>query len=237
MNAPDLNNQARLTCRTIQKFVRLDIFDRSYYFYTVRTKNKTNDQQATSFIEQARQAQIIACVIEIIAELGYEQASLAQIGKRARISKGVITYHFANKAELMQAVIDDVFGQFAAFVTARVPDAEPWEVLRAFLQANADFLKAHRKELLTLFEIAHNAHDLTVQGYNPELDIELIAKLLTEGQQQGAFRDFDVRIMATSILALRDSLIAQAARHADLDIDHYIQELIMLVEHAVRQHS
>lgn len=160
-----------------------------------------------------------------------------QIGQRAKISKGVITYHFANKEELMQAVIDEVFNQFAAFVTARVTGDQPWEVLRTFLQANADFLKAHRKQLLTLFEIANNAHDLTIQGYNQELDIERIAKLLSEGQRQGVFRDFDAWIMATSILALRDSLIAQSARHADLDIDHYSQEVIMLVDHAVRRHS
>lgn len=203
----------------------------------MRTKNKTEGQATASFIEQARRAQIIACVIDTIAELGYEQASLAQVGQRAKVSKGVITYHFANKAELMQSVIDEVFRHFAAFVTARVPDDQPWEVLRTFLQANADFLKAHRKQLLALFEISHNAHDLTVQSYNPELDIDQIATLLTEGQQQGAFRDFDVRIMATSILALRDSLIAQSARQADLDVDHYIQEIITLIDHAIRRHS
>jgi len=203
----------------------------------MRTKNKTEGQATTSFIEQARRAQIIACVIDTIAELGYEQASLAQVGQRAKISKGVITYHFASKEVLMQAVVDEVFGQFAAFVTARVPDDQPWDMLRAFLQANADFLKTHRKQLLALFAISRNAHDLTLQGYSPELDIERIAALLTEGQRQGTFRDFDARIMATSILALRDSLIAQSAKQADLDIDHYIHEIISLIDHAIRQSS
>lgn len=203
----------------------------------MRTKNETGDQETPSFIEQARRAQIIACVVEIVAEQGYEQASLAQIGRRARISKGVITYHFENKAALMQAVVEDVFSQFAAFVIARVPDDQPWEMLRTFLQANADFLKTHRNQLLTLFEIVHNARDLTLQSYNPELDIERIAALLSAGQEQGSFRDFDARIMATSILALRDSLIAQSARHADLDIDRYIGEIITLIDHAIRRHS
>jgi TetR/AcrR family transcriptional regulator, fatty acid metabolism regulator protein len=210
---------------------------RTYYIYTMRTKNETVDRETLSFIEQARRGQIIACAIETIAELGYGQASLAQIGKRAKISKGVITYHFASKEELMQAVIDEVFGQFAAFVVARITDEQPWEVLRTFLQANAEFLKAHRTQLITLFEIAHHAHDRTLRGYNRAGDVEHIAQVLAEGQQQGIFRNFDVQIMASSILALRDSLIAQSAKHPDLDIDHYVQEIIGLVDHAVRRSS
>ncbi|MCU0493612.1 MAG: TetR/AcrR family transcriptional regulator [Chloroflexaceae bacterium] len=190
-----------------------------------------------SFIEQARRNQIVACAIETIAELGYAQASLAQIGQRANISKGVITYHFASKEELMQAVVDDVFSRFATFVAARVMDDKPWEMLQTLLQANADFLKAHRTQLLTLFEIAHNAHDLALHGHNRELDVERITKLLTDGQQQGVFRNFDVQVMASSIVALRDNLIAQSAKNANLDVDHYCQEIITLVNQAIRRSS
>lgn len=203
----------------------------------MRTKNETIGQKSLSFIEQARRAQIVACAIETIADLGYSQASLARIGQRAKVSKGVITYHFANKEELLQAVVDEVLGQFAAFVTARITDEQPWEALRMFLQANAEFLKAHRAHLLTLFEIAHHARDLTLHSTNHAGDTERIAQVLTEGQHQGIFRNFDVRIMATSILVLRDSLIAQSAKHPNLDIDHYIQEMIGLIEHGVRRYS
>lgn len=203
----------------------------------MRTKNKKFELNPPSFIEQARRTQIIACAIETIAELGYGRASLAQIGKCARVSKGVITYHFASKEELMQAVVEEVFGQFAGFVVERITTDQPWDALRAFLQANADFLKAHRKQLLALFEIVNNAHDITLQGYNRELDLKRIAQLLTKGQRQGVFRSFDVQVMAMAILALRDSLIVQSARHAGLDIDHYIQEIITLIDYSVRSTS
>ena len=42
-----------------------------------------------SFIEKARRTQIVECAIETIAEVGYAQASLGQIAKRAQISKGL----------------------------------------------------------------------------------------------------------------------------------------------------
>lgn len=53
-------------------------------------KNKTNNQKEMSFIEKTRKAQIVECAIETITEVGYAQASLGQIAKRAKISKGVL---------------------------------------------------------------------------------------------------------------------------------------------------
>ncbi len=55
-----------------------------------------------SFIEKARRAQIMECAIETLAEVGYVKASLGQIAKRAKISKGVISYYFTNKEELLE---------------------------------------------------------------------------------------------------------------------------------------
>ena len=44
-----------------------------------------------------------------IAELGFAQASLAQIAKRAGVSTGVILYYFAGKDDLIRAVIAHIF--------------------------------------------------------------------------------------------------------------------------------
>lgn len=51
-----------------------------------------------SFVEGARRAQIVQCMIEIIASLGYAQASLASIAERAGISKGVMGYLLGHAA-------------------------------------------------------------------------------------------------------------------------------------------
>ncbi len=49
------------------------------------------------------------CAIETLAEVGYVKASLGQIAKRAKISKGVISYYFTNKEELLEQVIIDYY--------------------------------------------------------------------------------------------------------------------------------
>ncbi len=75
------------------------------YILTMRIKNKPDGQSRPTFTEAARRTQIIECAIETLATLGYAQASLAHIAKRAGISKGVIVYYFSSKEELFEQVI------------------------------------------------------------------------------------------------------------------------------------
>ena len=82
----------------------------------MRSEIETIDQKRPSFIEQARRAQIVECAIETIADLGFAQASLAQIAKRAGVSTGVISYYFAGKDELIREVSAYVFSAGEAFI-------------------------------------------------------------------------------------------------------------------------
>lgn len=203
------------------------------------TKNTPADQPVRSFIETARRAQIISAAIGTIAELGYGQASLAQIGKRAGISKGVITYYFASKEDLMREVAADVLTAFAAFVIPRM-EGKPTVAaeLRAFFEANAAFLTAQRPACLALLEIASALHPsdagLAMLPRITSADISALEALLLRGQEQGEFRDFDRRVMAVSILALRNSMVEQAAADPDLDLAAYVNEVVTLVALATR---
>jgi TetR/AcrR family fatty acid metabolism transcriptional regulator len=94
----------------------------------MRTKNASDGQKRPSFIEAARRAQLIECAIETIATLGYAQASLAQIAKRAGISKSVITYHFTSKEELIEQVVTAIYTVAVQGVTPQI-SAQPTAAL------------------------------------------------------------------------------------------------------------
>jgi AcrR family transcriptional regulator len=81
----------------------------------------TGGQSGLSFIERTRRAQIVKRAIDAIATLGYAQASLAQIARCAGISKGVISYHFAGKEELIQQILAEVFTAGTAFISPGSP--------------------------------------------------------------------------------------------------------------------
>ncbi|MFC7649884.1 TetR/AcrR family transcriptional regulator [Streptosporangium lutulentum] len=97
-----------------------------------------------TFIEEARRSQIVACAIEVIATLGYANASLSRIAKLAKVSTGVISYHFGGKDELIQAVVAEVAGIATELMTPRiVSQATAADALRVYIEANLEFMRLH----------------------------------------------------------------------------------------------
>jgi AcrR family transcriptional regulator len=206
----------------------------------MRSKNKQDGQSKPTFIEMARRTQIIEHAVNTIADLGYSQASLAHIAARAGISKGVISYHFADKYELMEEIVRAVLSDFADFVRPRM-DLETTVAgqLRVFIEANMAFIHTHRNQLLAALDIIANARtedgDSLVDINLVEADLVGLEALLIQGQQQGEFREFNHRVMAVSIISLRNGVIDQLARHPDLDLNVYAREIVTLIDLATRE--
>src|SRR5262245_30222494 len=120
------------------------------YILNMPSEILSNDQGKRSFIETARRAQIVECAIEAIADLGFAQASLAQIAKRAKVSTGVILYYFASKDDLIREVVAHVFAAGEAFIRPQVDanQATAREALRTFIAASVGFIAANPKKVL-----------------------------------------------------------------------------------------
>lgn len=63
---------------------------------------------------------IFECAIVTLAEVGYSQASLGQIAKRAKISKGVVSYYFSNKEELLKEVIAKYYSKCRSTICPQI---------------------------------------------------------------------------------------------------------------------
>ncbi|MEW9547910.1 TetR/AcrR family transcriptional regulator [Nonomuraea sp. NPDC050783] len=170
--------------------------------------------ESRTFIEEARRAQIIDCAIEVLATQGYAHATMARIAARARVSAGVISYHFGGKQQLIEAVVEKVAGLATDLMVPRIL-AQPTatEGLRVYIEGNLEFMRLHREPLLALVEIITHA---VSEGGGPgpyaaqaETAITDLMKLLDWGQRTGEFRDFDQRAMA---IAIRGAIDAVPAR-------------------------
>jgi len=117
----------------------------------------SDGQKRPSFIEAARRAQLIECAIETIATLGYVQASLAQIAKRAGISKSVIMYYFNSKETLIEQVVREIYADAARFIGPRLA-VQPTARLRlqAYIQAYVEYISTHLMQMMAIMEIAIN---------------------------------------------------------------------------------
>jgi AcrR family transcriptional regulator len=83
---------------------------------------------------------LIQAALELFAERGYSEVGTEEIVKRARVTRGALYHHFADKADLFRAVHDRVEQELVAKVAAQMEGvSDPWEVMitgtRAFLDA------------------------------------------------------------------------------------------------------
>ena len=207
----------------------------------MRSDSQPSSQAERSFVENARRAQIIDCAIDAIAQLGYANASLAEIARRARISKGVISYHFAGKRELIREVVRAILDKATAMMLPRMlRERRAGAMLRAYIESNLDFLGANPNCIHAIMKIGAATRDQTDQ---PKIDFELaflpavrdLEKLLRLGQRQGEFRDFSTRVMATTIRSAIDGVAFQLEANSKLDLKAYANELVILFDLATRK--
>ncbi len=53
-----------------------------------------------------RRTQIVSALREVMAERGYERASISEVAQRAGLTSGLVHYHFKDKQEILLALID-----------------------------------------------------------------------------------------------------------------------------------
>lgn len=209
---------------------------------TVRYKNLPNGKPERTFVDVARRTQLIDSAIDAIAELGLPKASLAEVAKRAGVTKTTIFYHFDNRDDLIREVFTAAVRQGAEFMAARTEAAQrPSTELRAYIEANVAYIAEHRKQVRVLTAIAMNftdedgrtmlRHDASVYGAS----LDPLQDILKRGQNAGEFRAFTTRTMAMSIRAAIDAIGPQLSVIADLDLDEYTQDLVELFGRATKK--
>lgn len=208
----------------------------------MRTENQQNAPNGLSFIEQARRAQIIEAAIDVIVSLGYARASLAQIAIKAGISKGVISYHFAGKEELIQQVITHVYATATCIMAPRIEaEASVSSKLTAYIKSNLEFIRIHHKYIVTLQQIwyNHRAEDAAAPliANKHEGGLDDLERLLRYGQEAGEFRVFDSRTMAMVIRNAIDMVPHLMTAQFDFDIDAFAQELVSLFSRATARET
>jgi AcrR family transcriptional regulator len=192
-----------------------------------------------SFIEQARREQIVDAAIDVLCESGFAAASLGAIAERIGVSKGVLSYHFAGKSELLGEVVARVLTEAAAYMTPRVAAATSYtDALRVYVTTNLHFISTHRREILAFTEIV-NGMPPGGDEPPPYLDghrnaVDELRRLFEAGQAAGEFGPFSALVTAVSLRASVDAISGLLRADPAMDVDAYGAELLGLYERAVR---
>jgi TetR/AcrR family transcriptional regulator, fatty acid metabolism regulator protein len=182
----------------------------------------------------------VAAAIETIAERGFAGTSFAQIAERAGLSSTrMISYHFAGKDDLIEAVVSEVFRGAGEFIEPFVvAEPTPSGQLRGLIVGNARFYAEHRAHVTAVRDIwfGHRGPDGTRRyGMDAfELEFAMVSQILRAGQAAGEFREFDPRIMAVTLRHALDGLAELIAADPALDVEASTRELVAIFEGATR---
>ncbi len=211
------------------------------YISAMRPKIDPSGRKKSSFIEEARRRQIVRGAITTIAGGGLAQASLARIADDVGISKSVISYHFAGKDELIGEVINALLRDSNAFIRSWVDRADgARDRLRAYVEASFAFMAEHRENFAAMVDIwgsfgtveAKRAFNAT--AYDPCR--RHLEGILRAGQEEGVFRDFVPRTLATTIQGAIDGVMLQWVFDEDsVDLPGCAAELVTMFDLATRR--
>ena len=191
-----------------------------------------------SLIEKVRKEQIVSTAIAAIAENGYINTPLSEIARRAGISKGVISYYFGSKDDLIRDVIERILQDEKAYLSGEIARGKtPSEKILIYISSSFKYMETNRQSFEAIVDLwgSMTTHekklDFNKRSYDPCR--KLLGKIIMEGIERGEFAEIDVRLTASLIQAMIDGLMIQwlfDAAAVDLG------QASSAIEHAVRRY-
>src|SRR5579875_2579778 len=175
-----------------------------------------------------RSEQLLAAAARLMEREGSEAVSMQAVADEAGVSVGLIYSYFANKQELLLAVIVDVLDSFATRVPSAVAAAgeDPVRRLIAAFRAYCEVIDEHRHAAVLTYR---ESKSLSAAGRRRIKRLEVqtsqpLREIIAAGIAAEVFQPVDVDLVAYNLLLLAH---AWALKHwyfrASLDLDTYIR--------------
>ncbi|PRY35792.1 TetR/AcrR family transcriptional regulator [Umezawaea tangerina] len=169
------------------------------------------------------------------------EASFARITKQAGLSSPrMISYHFADKNDLVHQIAVEVLTAAARYVLDHVQEQETAAGrLRAYPESSLRYLREHPNDMAALTAIGPHLRTPTGEAYTSETaqepGVQGLEWLLADGQRTGEFRDFDTRSMAVLIRGAVEAAAQRLRTEPGFDFDAYTAEVVTTFALATRR--
>lgn len=202
------------------------------------TETPPDGAPSPSFIRDARRSQLVAAAIALIAEVGVERASTVAVARRAGVSRGVLTHHFAGRDDLLEAVVAEVYAVAREELAGRVAsEGSARAALLTFVGGSIDFYAARPDHMQALHEIFGAGDRPGAPGRRDADDHHdeqrEVSALIEAGRDAGELRgDLDPPTTYAAIRAVLDAGLARV--RAGDDVAGLRAQLVAFVDAATR---
>jgi AcrR family transcriptional regulator len=97
-----------------------------------------------------RRAQLLALAKRAFSEQSYDEVSIDDLSRTAKISKGLLYHYFPTKRDLYVAGLTEIANELVAAITAVPDDVAPIERVRRGLDAYLDHVTEHSRAFVSL---------------------------------------------------------------------------------------
>lgn len=193
----------------------------------MQSKNYKSNKDRT----QATRAQLIRAARELFVEGGYADTGTPAIVKKADVTRGALYHHFADKADLLTAVIVEEAHAVAQSILSEVEETSPLQSLKDGSRAYIEAMQEPGRTRL-LLEIgpavlgANMMHEIDDGAAHQTLVDGL--KLAVNGDQE---KSQNIEVLADLLSAAFDR--AAIAVSAGADAKNYLTAMEQLIEGAL----
>ncbi|MGP4040136.1 TetR/AcrR family transcriptional regulator [Gracilibacillus sp. D59] len=196
-------------------------------------------EKQPSFITQARREQIIKATIDTLDEIGYKNISLAKIAKKAKVSTGLISYHFSDKEDVLNNTLVYLLKNQYEYIKEKIDESKSAnDQLITFIDASLAYQATHYVHNVALIEIIFNARTPdNIPYYKLSDDDEdplynLLQEILRSGQEAKEFSRFDIKNVSIIIQgAIGESMLMN---QENFNLETYKSELVTMVTKMVK---
>jgi AcrR family transcriptional regulator len=196
-----------------------------------------------SFTRSARKAQIVGAAIDVIAEVGFAQASIRKIADRVGIAMSAVLYHFGTKDNLVDAIVEHMY---RTMITQVAPAVEAEDTatgkLHAYIRSSLGYFGTHRVALMALSSLGTtyvptDGRRFEELGLSTDIAEQLAVldptPILAAGQRDGEFGSFPVQSTAIALRGAVNGVVQKVLREPDYDTASYAEDLIEMFRRIV----
>ncbi|MFF0742759.1 TetR/AcrR family transcriptional regulator [Streptomyces sp. NPDC004111] len=199
-------------------------------------RTNKNSGRRPSVVSEVRRRQIIDAAVTVLARDGLSRTSLGRIAEEAGLSSpGLITYHFADKDDVLVTLVDDLLGKCAREVETALADApDAMSALLAYIGAFVRFQDRNRDGVRALWRLSSG---WKAPGRTDAFDTRVLAgpveEILRRGTASGEFRQLNAVWVAQSVQCSVEGFHEVFRADPDVDTEAFVAELQTLYRRAV----
>lgn len=143
---------------------------------------------------------LIKAARELLPETGISGLNIRQVAARADVNLGMFHYHFKNKENFVERVLQEIYEEFFATLTLEPgKTGDSLEQLRGILITLSRFARDNRALLLTLLRDALNGEREVIRfgRANFKRHLQLLIKLMGDAKRDGRIQNKPLPFLVT----------------------------------------